>query len=366
MENNKITNTMKNPNFLKEDIFLDYLIYNNNPLTNEEFIKPKLETFDKYFSEEENSQKLNISPNKLYSKISLPEKYTFNNFSNSPEKSKIINGAEEKNILENFSIKNKNNNNNNNLNIDECNCMKKQLFNTVHDRTFNVEDLKKKKLIMNRESAKKSRLKKKKYIQNLEKEFIILKEELIRIKSSKMLNNSDKFINDLYSNKIIENIFQNQKNNNIDLNLNLNNKEKEIFELKKEEINITSNNLEKNMDYVKSYSNKQKNVLEYLLIKQIDIMTPIKIKNFQNKFLKLETFEIDDNINVIKNKIEKNINTIIELYDIDENNCKNNINNNNSIINKKNSMSYQLYEFYNSLKKYVDQYFIIFNKIENI
>jgi hypothetical protein len=214
--------------------------------------------------------------------------------------------------------------------------MKRQLFNAIHDQNFNIEELKKQKLIMNRESAKKSRLKKKKYVQNLEKEFIILKEELIRLKSSQKINNSDELINVLNSNKIIENIFKNDKNNTIDLYLNLNNKEKEIFELKEEEINITSNNLEKNPNEVKNYANKQKNVLQYLLIKQIDIMTPIKIKNFQNKFLKLETFEIDDNINVIKNKIEKNINTIIELYDIDDNNCKNNFNSNNIIINKKN------------------------------
>ena len=372
MDKNKIANPMKNPNFLKEDIFLDYLIYNNNPLTNEDFIKPKLETFDKFFDEEESTQKLNISPNKLNSKISLPQNSPFNNFSNLPEKLKIINGAEEKNILENNTKMNNNLNNNNDINLGqnnlyECNCMKKHLlFNTIHDQNLNIEELKKRKLIMNRESAKKSRLKKKKYVENLEKEFIVLKEELIRIKSSKNINNSDKFINDLYSNNIIENFLKNEKKNNIDLNLNLNKKEKEIFELKREEMNIISNNLEKNPDKIKSFTNKQKNVLEYLLVKQIDSMTPIKIKNFQNKFLKLETFEIDDNINIIKNKIEKNINTLIELYDIDENNCKNNINKNNIIINKNKSISYQLYDFYNSLKAYVDQYYNIFNKIENI
>jgi hypothetical protein len=105
MEKNKIANEMKYPNFLKQDIFLDYLIYNNNPLTNEEFIKPKLKTFDKYFSEEENSQKINISPNKLNSKISLPENCPFNNISNFPEKSKIIYGSDEKNFSENYTKK---------------------------------------------------------------------------------------------------------------------------------------------------------------------------------------------------------------------------------------------------------------------
>ena len=89
--------------------------------------------------------------------------------------------------------------------------MKKQLFNTIHDQNFNIEELKKQKLIMNRESAKKSRLKKKKYVQNLEKEFIILKEELIRLKSSQKINNSDELINLSNSNKIIEKIFKNEK-----------------------------------------------------------------------------------------------------------------------------------------------------------
>ena len=170
MEKNKITNEMKNPNFLKEDIFLDYLIYNNNPLTNEEFIKPKLVSFDKYFGEEENSQKLNMSPDNSNSKILLPENSPFNNFSYFPEKIKIINGggsAEKKNILENSTKKNKNNNNTNlNLgqNLDVYNCNNKQLrFTTIYDQNnFNIEEIKKKKLIMNRESAKKSRLKKKK------------------------------------------------------------------------------------------------------------------------------------------------------------------------------------------------------------
>jgi hypothetical protein len=67
-------------------------------------------------------------------------------------------------------------NNDSNLNIytisEEENCSKnKNLFNTIQNENFIIEDLKKKKLIMNRESAKKSRLKKKKYVENLEKEF---------------------------------------------------------------------------------------------------------------------------------------------------------------------------------------------------
>lgn len=356
MESNKLINTMKNPNFLKEDIFLDYLIYNNSPLINEEFIKPKFETFDKFFNEEENCQKLNTSEHKSIPQMTIPDN-PFSNFNRISEKDKISNGVEEKDIIK--TIKNNKNDINLSENLDENSTVKKQIFSTNYNQKFSIEDLRKKKLIMNRESAKKSRLKKKKYIENLEKEFIFLKEELIRVKSSKnQNNNSDKFINDLYSNKVIENIIKNKRYN---IDLNLNNKEKEIFELKSEEMNIISNDLEKNQESIKSYVNKQKNVLEYLLVKQIDIMTPIRIKNFQNKFLKLEIFEIDDNISIIKNKIDKNLSTIMELYDIDENNGKN-----NNICNKKSSMSYQIYDFYNSLKSYVNQYDLIFNKIEII
>lgn len=342
MENNKI-NLVKNPNFLKEDIFLDYLVYNNNPLTNEEFIEPKLESFDKFFNEEENSLKSNILSNKSYSQIYS----SFQNNNNNLEKNKIMNGAEDKIIIDNKR--------NNNLNLIESNEENNEI-----KKLFNIEDSRAKKLIMNRESAKKSRLKKKKYIQNLEKEYVILKEEIIRAKSNINSNNNDKFMNNLYSNKIIENIMKN-KSNSIDLNLNLNNKEKEIFELKNQEKEIITKNLEKDKESVKIYVKKQKSVLEYLLVKQIDIMTPIRIKTFQNKFLKLENFDTGDNINIIKNKIESNLNTIIELYDIDENNCKK-----NKICNKNTSMSYQLYDFYSNLKKYINQYDLIFNKIENI
>ena len=342
MENNKI-NLVKNPNFLKEDICLDYLVYNNNPLTNEEFIEPKLESFDKFFNEEENSLKSNILSNKSYSQIYS----SFQNNNNNLEKNKIMNGAEDKIIIDNKR--------NNNLNLIESNEENNEI-----KKLFNIEDSRAKKLIMNRESAKKSRLKKKKYIQNLEKEYVILKEEIIRAKSNINSNNNDKFMNNLYSNKIIENIMKN-KSNSIDLNLNLNNKEKEIFELKNQEKEIITKNLEKDKESVKIYVKKQKSVLEYLLVKQIDIMTPLRIKTFQNKFLKLENFDTDDNINIIKNKIESNLNTIIELYDIDENNCKK-----NKICNKNTSMSYQLYDFYSNLKKYINQYDLIFNKIENI
>ena len=358
MEKNGTINPIKNPNFLKEDIFLDYLNYNNNPLTNQEFIKPKFETFDKFFNDEENSPKSNISSNKSLPHITTFEQYPLNNINNHSEKIKV-NGGQGINLIEE-NYKNSNTNNINSFqNLDESSStMKRQLFSIMQNQKFTIEDLRKKKLIMNRESAKKSRLKKKRYIENLEKEFLILKEELIRIKSNQNININYNKINaeELCSTKINENTIKNQNCNN----LNYNNKEKEIFDLKKEEIDIIGNSLEKNEELINKYIIKQKKVLPYLLVKQINIMTPNKIKAFENKFLKLQTFEVDDSIEVIKNKINSNLSTIIELYDIDENTK------NNNICKKNTSMSYQLYDFYNNLKDYVNQYDILLNTINDI
>ena len=342
--------------FPKEDIFLEHLNHNNNPLKNEEFIKGSLETFDKFFNEEEtikNSNK-NVNQSIDYSCASYG-----NNCFNFNEK--LVNGGKEKNIsLKEFS-KDKINENNT-----EAIKAKTQLFNTLQESEM-ITDLKKRKLIMNRESAKKSRLKKKKYIENLEKEYLILKEELIRLKSLENLNNKNnsEIINEgNTNNNIIENIISNNKNMinfDMELKFNINNhKGKEIVNLKKEEFRIISNNLEKDNKVLNNYINNQKKILQNLLVKQIDLMTPISIKDFQNKFLKLEEIKKDDSISIIKNKINQNLEAIIELYDI---NVKENRDNKN--LSSKNSKGINIYIFYNSLKSYIEQYEFIYNQIDN-
>ena len=350
MEKDNIMNIIKNQNPFKEEIFLDYLNCNNSPVTKEEFVKPTLETFDKFFNNDVSSPKSIASMNKSLPQTPISDLFSFNNinfFNNSSSKMKAFNfGANQGKNGENFNLKNNDSNINLNEDYEEENCSKnKNLFNTIQNEKIIIEDLKKKKLIMNRESAKKSRLKKKKYVENLEKEYIILKEELIRLKSCQNINGNGK------GNK--------QVNNNSDDKDEKNNGN-QIYDFKKEQFNIISNNLEKNPDIVINYANKQKKLLQYLLVKQIDIMTPIKIKTFQNKFLKLQTFNEDDSIEVIKNKIKINLNTIIELYDInDEDNNNKSIN----ICNKKNSMAYHIYNYYNNLKEYVNQYDFIYNKL---
>jgi len=352
MEKDNIMNIIKNQNPFKEEIFLDYLNCNNSPVTKEEFIKPTLESFDKFFNNDVSSPKSIASMNKSLPQTPISDLFSFNNincFNNSNSKIKGFNfSSNQVKNGENFNLKNNDSNININLseNYEEENSSKnKNSLNTIQNEKFIIEDLKKKKLIMNRESAKKSRLKKKKYVENLEKEYIILKEELIRLKSCQNVNGNGK------CNK--------ESNNNSNDKDKINNGNK-ICDFKKEQFNIISNNLEKNPDIVNNYANKQKKLLQCLLVKQIDIMTPIKIKAFQNKFLKLQTFEEDDSIEAIKNKIKINLNTIIELYDIsDEDNNNKSIN----ICNKKKSMAYHIYNFYNNLKEYVNQYDFIYNKL---
>lgn len=344
MEKDNIMNIIKNQNPFKEEIFLDYLNCNNSPVTKEEFIKPTLETFDKFFNNDVSSPKSVTSINKSLLQTPISDRFSFNNIINS--KIKGINySAIQGKSAEHYNFKNNDSNLNINKNYEEENSLlNKKKCSTIQSENF-IEDLKKKKLIMNRESAKKSRLKKKKYVENLEKEYIILKEELIRLKSCQNINGNGK------CNK--------GSNNNSNDKDEVNNGNL-INDFKKEQFHIISNNLEKNPDLVITFINKQKKLLQYLLVKQIDIMTPIKIKVFQNKFLKLQTFHEDDSIEVIKNKIKINLNTIIELYDInDEDNNNKSIN----ICNKKKSMAYHIYNYYNNLKEYVNQYDFIYNKI---
>jgi hypothetical protein len=84
-------------------------------------------------------------------------------------------------------------------------------------------------------------------------------------------------------------------------------------------------------------------------------MMPIKIKLFQNKYLKLSSIKYDDTLNVIKNKIDKNLETLQELYD--KNNFKHQDNGDAKIKEyniKSKSMPNSIYNFYHNLKNYIN------------
>ena len=328
----------------KKDPILDLLNQNSNPLKNEDFIKGSLDGFDKFFSEEENVRE---SKNPINSSVDYIPLSSQNIYNKSDEK--IINGGKDKIHIYDMNAKGTIHEKNK-----EKNQTKKQIFNTLQNDKY--EDLKKKKLILNRESAKRSRLKKKNYIENLEKEYLILKEEIMRLKSSQniLCKNTKEILNDsIPSNNIIENI----KINNI-----INNpKDKEIMRLKKDELNIISNNLGKDSKTINNYINKQKKLLHNCLIRQIDIMVPLEIKYFQNKFLKMDEIKKDDSISIIKNKITRNLEVIKDLYDIE---IIPETDKNNSL--KNDSKGNNIFNFYKYLKSYVEQYELIYNKIDNL
>jgi len=76
----------------------------------------------------------------------------------------------------------------------------------------------------------------------------------------------------------------------------------------------------------------------------------------QNKFLKLNKLENNDNFQIIKNKINTNLETIKEIYDINENDTN---------INKQ-SKGYQLYDFYKNISLLLDKYEKIIEYIDDI
>ena len=323
---NDKNNQIKTPIVIKGDIFSDYLNYNlfQNSLLNKDFAKPDNETFDKFFSNDENSMKsynsLNDYSRHYYSKPSISEGQMPNLFSSN--NSDII-----------YNPKDKNNNEENNNN----DIKKKYKFNTIANKEISAEEKKKKKLIMNRESAKKSRQKKKNYIENLEKQYMLLKEEFIKIREEQKLNNISN-LNSQVKPNVNQSEIQNKKNKIINNNIELG----------------RTNNLNNNV-------NNQKRLMTYLLINQIDVMTPIRIKSFQSKFLKMKSLDADDSIEVIKNKIDMNLNIIIELYGIEDNNILN-----LDFCNNRKSIAHQLYDYYKEVKSLVNKFEKIYNNFENI
>lgn len=88
-------------------------------------------------------------------------------------------------------------------------------------------------------------------------------------------------------------------------------------------------------------------------------MMPLDCKLFQNKFIKAEQFQDEDNIENIIGKINNNIRMLNELYEFKK---KNNF---SSMHHKgKESIAYKLYLYYENMKKYCDFfYFVLFYDI---
>ena len=339
-DNNEETNN--------QDIFREFLNFNNfhNEILNEDFPKHSFDSFDKFNSNDEYSMKSLNSLNNITKsnnlnksqmnelKIPTPKKImhlmNINNL-NFENLTKInLNGKNEINPIKELKDIKPNNQF----------LSKKIEFNSLQTSEQVDNEIKQKKLLINRESAKKSRLKRKIYIENLEKQYLILKTEYIKIIEKQKLNQG--YIN----NSILKNehfIDDNKINPNLKIG-----KENVLYDFKK----LQEDNIQINNDCL----NKQKKIMENILINQIDMMTPINIKLLQHKFLKLNKIDNNDNFQTIKNKINSNIEMIKELYDINEIDID---------INKK-SKGYKLFDFYSNVAKLLNKYEVICTNIDKI
>ena len=210
----------------------------------------------------------------------------------------------------------------------------KKIFETYNENEKEIQ--KQKKLMMNRISAKKSRLKKKVYVKCLEDELKKIKNEI------EEKNNFEK------------NFFQGISKEKNELN-HISSIIKIYQKLLNQE-NIILNKSKSENETLNDYVYLQKKIVLDFLIKQIQFLIPIKCKIFQNKYLKLKKFELNDSIFDINNKINENLEMLKELYDF-EMPLKN-------LKKKKNdSMAFQLYSYYYNLKNYIDSFKNIFEDI---
>ena len=337
-----------NEETINQDIFREFLNFNNfhNEILNEDFPKHSFDSFDKFNSNDEYSMRSLNSVNNITKsnnlnksqmnelKIPTPKKImhlmNINNL-NFENLTKInLNGKNEINSIKEIKDIKPNNQF----------LSKKIEFNSLQTSEQVDNEIKQKKLLINRESAKKSRLKRKIYIENLEKQYLILKTEYIKIIEKQKLNQG--YIN----NSILKNehfIDDNKINPNLKIG-----KENVLYDFKK----LQEDNIQINNDCL----NKQKKIMENILINQIDMMTPINIKLLQHKFLKLNKIDNNDNFQTIKNKINSNIEIIKELYDINEIDID---------INKK-SKGYKLFDFYSNVAKLLNKYEVICTNIDKI
>ena len=312
-----------NPTFPKNDIFADYIIYNPDngngtldlslvkDIRDEIQIEPNFDF--SYFENENGKKEKKIS---VFKKI--PEKEIQKQILKVNQTQKMKEIKLQNCIVNENEIK-----------------QKKNIFETHNENEKEIQ--KQKKLLMNRLSAKKSRLKKKVYIKYLEDELEKMKNEIEKKR------NFEKFylpgVSKQENGKTLETLSNDIQRYDILI------KKEHLFYEKAKNDN----------ESIDDYVNLQKKLLHDILIKIIDVSMPIKCKIFQHKFLKLQKFENEDSINVIINKINCNIDMLKELYDFDK-----------QLIIKKNkseSIAQQLFIYYKNLKDYVISFKTIYDHI---
>ncbi len=186
------------------------------------------------------------------------------------------------------------------------------------------------KLLMNRLSARKSRLKKKHYIKSLE-------EETARLKNEMILNE-----------KIC---IQNQNNGNNKNNININEDEydeknklflNKIILLEKQEKEVKKEGQKKRMNVMKQHEVLQKTILKEMLVKQIKNFLPLRYQIFGEKFIKLIQIYEDDSLSVIISKIDENVIKIKNYLNI--------------VPKRRIKLVIKFHEIYKKIKNYADSY----------
>ena len=362
-------NSSINPIFPKGDIYSEVLNNNNdNFLMDNASINSNLEPFDAFFIGK-HSRNSSYEDNNYVNKMTPSYKSNINTPNSGVQF--LFNKTDCDNFLypngnQNMKISSTNNltNNktkkvNNTKESDEKKNYKKNskiLFNSFLPNEMNEAHIKNQK-IKNKISARKSRLKKKLYVEQLEKQYFLVNKELNEIKQKLNMNTNNIIPLKEYeegegdgeatSNK-------SSKNFNCDI-IN-------VVELKEEENLIINekNNEKKNINRYNSFTTKQRLFLEQLLVEQIEIMMPIRIRMFQNKYLKLLNIDKNDNISIIKNKIKENLKAIKEVYGINNFIIENNggeklkLHQYDETTNK--SMAYQIYNYYYNLENYINEF----------
>ena len=338
-----------NDDILEDDLCNNNLFISGNKENNDANILPNLNIFNNNYenlNNISNSDKNNNTNNENF----FHQNYIFKNYKNFDLNTN--NNNNKNNIITNINIFNNNCNTNNNILFDVTPKKIKKInykYSQIKDKEIeeeikkplfeiysNLNDFQKqKKLLMNRISAKKSRLKRKKYISLLEDE----------LQKNKNIIEQKKQLENLYLNATCK------KENEINKVSNAVNSF-DILLKKEKEIKSNNNNNTDNECKIKEYCYLQNDFLKKMFIIKIGLLMPLKCKLFAKKYLKLENIEIDDNLNVILNKVKNNLNILKELYNFDDKELKEN----------KKSKDIQLYRFFLNIQKLI----ISFQKLEKI
>jgi hypothetical protein len=265
------------------------------------------------------------------------------------------------------------------------------LMNNNNDKQKSESELKKeKKLLMNRISAKKSRQKKKDYITHLENEIQRLKNEKNNLIISSTNNNNNCNGNNKRKTSVNKTKSSNSNSNSNSNKSNcsfINHKREhsfieeldnslyvELIHKENEIVNVPSNKKINNYtQLINQYTSIQKQLINKILIQQIQMLMPLKLKIFKDKFLKIEAFLPNDTLDDIIDKIDTNIETLKALYDFNLIGMNSNSNNNNNVNNinsnimqdiRPQPIAYQLHSFYHNVREYIINFKSIMNMLE--